>query len=224
MFCEECGTQVKDDAKFCPNCGANLTEGDIRKNDVKTFVLGTHEEREKRKAFIERQMEKSKKIVSEQMKNGKRILSEQKKRMDEERIQQRIEKDARREIEEKAKQEAMIKIQKEREEQAKFQQEDKENQQTNRNYYQNTQTVEENFQGMKNDGRDYTPISMWGYFGYNILFWIPLIGTILALVFAFGGTKNINLRNYARSQFCTQILAVIIFLIIFGSVGSLLLF
>ena len=43
MFCIKCGTQVEDDVKFCPNCGANLAEEDINKNDVKTFLLGTQE-------------------------------------------------------------------------------------------------------------------------------------------------------------------------------------
>ena len=56
--------------------------------------------------------------------------------------------------------------------------------------------------------KDYTPISMWGYFGYQLLFAIPLIGQILILIFAFGGTKNINLRNYARSTFCLFIIII----------------
>lgn len=60
MFCIKCGTQVEDDAKFCPTCGANLAEEDINKNDVKTFLLGTQEERERKKAFIKAQVEKGK--------------------------------------------------------------------------------------------------------------------------------------------------------------------
>ena len=32
---------------------------------------------------------------------------------------------------------------------------------------------------------DYKPISMWGYFGHEILFSIPLVGFILLLVFSF---------------------------------------
>lgn len=62
--------------------------------------------------------------------------------------------------------------------------------------------------------KDYTPISMWGYFGYQLLFAIPLIGQILILIFAFGGTKNINLRNYARSTFCLFIILVVVILLI----------
>jgi hypothetical protein len=41
---------------------------------------------------------------------------------------------------------------------------------------------------------EYKPISMWGYFGYQILFSIPIIGFILLLVFSFGGTQNKNLN------------------------------
>ena len=55
------------------------------------------------------------------------------------------------------------------------------------------------------------PISMWGYFGYQILFAIPLIGLILLIVFALGGTRNVNLRNYARSYFCILIIGIAIF-------------
>lgn len=61
----------------------------------------------------------------------------------------------------------------------------------------------------------YEPIGMWGYFGYSLLFSIPLVGLIMQLIFAFGGTSNINLRNFARAQFCVVILwsaVVLIFL------------
>jgi len=61
---------------------------------------------------------------------------------------------------------------------------------------------------------EYKPISMWGYFGYQLLFMIPLIGFILLLVFALGGTQNKNLKNYARSYFCTAILVVFVIIMI----------
>jgi len=60
----------------------------------------------------------------------------------------------------------------------------------------------------------FRPISMWGYFGYEILFSIPLIGLILLIVFSVGGTKNRNLRNFARSYFCFLIVAIIVIAII----------
>lgn len=63
---------------------------------------------------------------------------------------------------------------------------------------------------------EYQPISMWGYFGYELLFSIPCIGLILLLVFSFGGTKNKNLQNFARSYFCLLIVIAVI-LLIFGS-------
>ena len=66
---------------------------------------------------------------------------------------------------------------------------------------------------------EYKPISMWGYFGYELLFSIPCVGFIVLLVFAFGGNKNINVRNFARSKFCYIIvlgaIIAIIALIIF---------
>ena len=68
----------------------------------------------------------------------------------------------------------------------------------------------------KNIPEEYKPISMWGYFGYEILFAIPLVGFILLLVFSFGGTTNKNLRNFARSYFCFVIVGLIIAAITFG--------
>lgn len=68
---------------------------------------------------------------------------------------------------------------------------------------------------------EYKPITMWGYFGYEILFSIPCIGLVLLLVFSFGGTKNINLRNFARSYFCFLIVLVVLFFILTGGLAGL---
>ena len=57
---------------------------------------------------------------------------------------------------------------------------------------------------------DLKPISPWGYLGYSLLFSIPLIGTIMLFIYAFGGTSKVNLRNYARSYFCIILLYVIV--------------
>jgi len=72
---------------------------------------------------------------------------------------------------------------------------------------------------------EYKPISMWGYFGYNVLFSIPLVGLVFMLVYALGGTKNKNLKNFARSQFIWLIIvlvAIIVFAILYavGAVGD----
>lgn len=61
----------------------------------------------------------------------------------------------------------------------------------------------------------YRPISAWGYFGYSLLFMIPLVGLILEIVFACDNS-NINRRNFARAQFCWLIIAVIILVLIFA--------
>lgn len=59
---------------------------------------------------------------------------------------------------------------------------------------------------------EYAPISMWGYFGYQILFSIPVIGWICIIVFALTAS-NQNLKNFARSQFCVFILWFILLMI-----------
>lgn len=66
---------------------------------------------------------------------------------------------------------------------------------------------------------EYTPITMWGYFGYQILFSIPVLGWIFVVVFALTAS-NQNLKNYARSQFCLIIIALVIFCI-FAATGML---
>lgn len=67
---------------------------------------------------------------------------------------------------------------------------------------------------------EYRPISMWGYFGYELLFSIPCVGLIMLLVFSLGGTKNVNLRNFARSYFCFWIVKVVLIVIVFLLFGS----
>ena len=72
--------------------------------------------------------------------------------------------------------------------------------------------ADENNEQINSIPDEYKPISMWGYFGYQLLFAVPCIGFIVALVFAFGGTTNINLKNFARGYLC---FVVIIFIISF---------
>ena len=69
---------------------------------------------------------------------------------------------------------------------------------------------------------EYKPITMWGYFGYSILFAIPLVGFILLLVFSLGGARNINLRNYARSYFCWVVIGIVMLLLMFLFGGTAL--
>lgn len=85
----------------------------------------------------------------------------------------------------------------------------------NNSYYQQPADPNQSF--------DYTPISMWGYFGYQLLFAIPCAGLICIIIFAFGGTRNINLRNFARSYFCLFIIGIV-FYVIFALFAVLLAF
>ena len=64
---------------------------------------------------------------------------------------------------------------------------------------------------------EYRPISMWGYFGYEILFSIPVIGFIFLIVFAIGA-KNVNKKNFARSYFCYTIICFVVFMVILAIV------
>jgi len=63
----------------------------------------------------------------------------------------------------------------------------------------------------KNDYNE--PIGMWGYFGYEILFGLPVIGWIVLIIMAIGA-RNVNVKNFARSKFCVLIIWLIICAII----------
>ena len=65
---------------------------------------------------------------------------------------------------------------------------------------------------------EYRPLSPWAYFGYTLLFQIPIIGFIFLIVFSFSN-YNINRRNFARSFFCVYVIVFII-AIIFGMFGG----
>ena len=62
-------------------------------------------------------------------------------------------------------------------------------------------------------------ITPWGYFWLQILFNIPVIGFIFLVVFALGGTPNINKRNFARSYFCIYVVIIIVLAIMFALGG-----
>ncbi len=49
------------------------------------------------------------------------------------------------------------------------------------------------------------PLSPWAYFGYSLLFAIPVVGLVLLIVFSFS-RANYNRRSFARSYFCSYII------------------
>ena len=70
--------------------------------------------------------------------------------------------------------------------------------------------------------RENRPLSPWAYFGYGILFSIPVIGFILLIIFSFAG-QNMNRKNFARSYWCKLIvvLAIVIILLVLVLTGVL---
>ena len=66
---------------------------------------------------------------------------------------------------------------------------------------------------------EYRVLSPWAYFGYSILFAIPLVGLICAIVLAFNNS-NLNRRNFARSYFCGLLIAVILIIFVAVLVGA----
>ena len=59
----------------------------------------------------------------------------------------------------------------------------------------------------------YRPLSPWAYFGYSLLFTLPLIGIIMLFVYAFD-SSNLNRRNFARSYFISLIIALVISIVV----------
>lgn len=59
----------------------------------------------------------------------------------------------------------------------------------------------------------YRPLSPWAYVGLNILFSIPIVGFVFLIVYTFSGS-NINRRNYARSFWCTALISLIVFILV----------
>lgn len=76
----------------------------------------------------------------------------------------------------------------------------------------NSGVINTNVDNKINIPNNYKPLSAWAYFGYSFLFTLPLIGFILLIVFSFNNS-NINRRNFARSYWCSLLVAVIIIVV-----------
>lgn len=68
---------------------------------------------------------------------------------------------------------------------------------------------------------EFRPLSPWAYFGYGVLFSIPLVGLIVLIVLSFN-SENINRRSFARSYWCVYLVAAIAFFILGGASLSML--
>lgn len=58
----------------------------------------------------------------------------------------------------------------------------------------------------------FAPLSAWGYFGYSLLFCIPVVGFICLIIFSVSD-KNINRRSFARSFWILTIITVVLVII-----------
>lgn len=65
------------------------------------------------------------------------------------------------------------------------------------------------------------PLSPWAYFGYSLLFNIPIVGIICLLIFSFDDS-NINRRNFARSYWCIYVVIAVLALITILTGGGIL--
>ena len=59
----------------------------------------------------------------------------------------------------------------------------------------------------------YRPLGAWAYFGYQLLFAIPVVGFILLIVFSCD-SSNLNRRNFARSYWCSLLVFSIVVILI----------
>ncbi len=85
--------------------------------------------------------------------------------------------------------------------------------------YQSQPPMQQNFAPMNMNMEDTTPISPWGYIGYNFLFAIPLVGIIMLFVYGFGSNTNRNVKNYARSVLIVYAIIIVIYVILFAILG-----
>ncbi len=61
------------------------------------------------------------------------------------------------------------------------------------------------------------PLSPWAYVGYMLLFsMLPCAGLIIALVFAFSDSGNVNRKNFSRGYLLMMLLSLVITIIIYA--------
>ena len=66
--------------------------------------------------------------------------------------------------------------------------------------------------------QEYKPVSLGAFLGYQLLFMIPCVGIICAIVFACGAINNINVKNWARAYLLVVLIVFVLYflLVLFG--------
>jgi hypothetical protein len=58
------------------------------------------------------------------------------------------------------------------------------------------------------------PIGAWAYFGLDLLYSIPLVGLICAIIFALKNRNN-HMRSFARAVIFKRLIIAVIFILLF---------
>ena len=61
----------------------------------------------------------------------------------------------------------------------------------------------------RNDNRGYEPVSIGSWIGVWLLSCIPIVGFIMLIVWACGGTRKQSLKNWARAQFIILLILIL---------------
>lgn len=67
----------------------------------------------------------------------------------------------------------------------------------------------------------YQPISVWGYVGIMLLMCVPCVGLVFLIVWACGGCRKVNKKNFARAALIITLISTllsVVFGILFGAV------
>ena len=219
MICKKCGTENKETAKFCKNCGSRLEKEENK--ETAEIVKETETEEKKKESricpfcgaevsetamFCKKCGEKlNEKENNTDIYNDETVLI----------YEQNYDDRNRKKEERSGKNSENMQIENE-----KYREGDKEGASSSGNVY-NSVHIDSNCNTITEDQlpAKYKPIGAWAYFGWTLLFSIPVAGLIVALVFAVGNTENINLRNFARSMFCYLAVVAILIILIVGGAG-----
>ena len=63
---------------------------------------------------------------------------------------------------------------------------------------------------------DTTPLSPWAYILYMLLFSVPILNIIMILIFSFGKSTNMNLKNFAKAYLIIMVVGLIFGVIVGG--------
>ena len=66
----------------------------------------------------------------------------------------------------------------------------------------------------RNDSRGYEPVSIGSWIGVWLLSCIPIVGFIMLIVWACGGTRKQSLKNWARAQFIILLILILVVAIV----------